>query len=73
MKKNKNTKIITALILTIIGVLFGIDNLQDFDKNYKNKNFINIAEEILGIFQNEYEVKGKSIYYEIDKKSSTIF
>lgn len=67
MKKNKNTKIITALILTIIGVLFGIDNLQDFDKNYKNKSFINIAEEILGIFQNEYEVKGKSIYYEIDK------
>ena len=66
MKKNKNFKVIGALVLTLIGFLFGQEQLQDFDSNY-NGPHINKLERFLSIFENPYEVKGSSIYYEVDK------
>ena len=66
MKKNKNFKVIGALVLTLIGFLFGQEQLQDFDSNY-NGSRINKLERFLSIFENPYEVKGSSIYYEVDK------
>ena len=66
MKKNKNFKVIGALVLTLIGFLFGQEQLQDFDVNY-NGPYLNKLERFLSIFDNPYEVNESSIYYEIDK------
>lgn len=66
LRKNKNLKAIVAVALTLIGFLFGQDQLKDFDKNYKLKT-LNKLEELLDIFGNKYEVKDSSIYYKIDK------
>lgn len=66
MKKNKNLKAIAAVALTLIGFLFGQDQLKGFDKNY-NGEFLNKLEELLDLFGNKYEVKDSSIYYKIDK------
>lgn len=66
LKKNKNFKVIGALVLTLIGFLFGQEQLQDFDVNY-NGPHIKKLERFLSIFENLYEVKGSSIYYEVDK------
>lgn len=66
MKKNKNLKVIGVLVLTLVGVLFGYESLQDFDNNYKASPLDKI-ENFLSIFYNPYELTESSIYYEIDK------
>lgn len=72
MKKNKNLKVIGVLVLTLVGVLFGYESLQDFDNNYKASPLDKI-ENFLSIFYNPYELTESSIYYEIDKKPSSIY
>lgn len=56
MKKNKNLKVIGFLVLTLVGVLFGHESLQDFDNNYEASPLDKI-ENFLSIFYNPYELR----------------
>jgi len=66
LKKNKSLKVIVALVLTIVGVLFGHESLQEPNNNNQASSLDKI-ESLIPSFYNPYEIKESSIYYKIDK------